>query len=112
MRIITRLDIKNDHVIKGINLEGLRKVGDPIELASKYYESGVDEIILIDSVASLYNRNNLFHIVDKVSESIFVPLTLGGGIRSIEDIEKSLKSGADKVAINSYAIENPKFIEI
>lgn len=111
MRIITRLDIKNDHVIKGINLEGLRKVGDPIELASKYYESGVDEIILIDSVASLYNRNNLFHIVDKVSESIFVPLTLGGGIRSIEDIEKSLKSGADKVAINSYAIENPKFIE-
>ncbi len=110
MRIITRLDIKNNFVIKGINLEGLRKVGNPIKLATDYYNSGVDEIILIDAVASLYNRNNLFNIVEKVSESIFVPLTLGGGIRSINDIDNALNSGADKVAINSHATENPNFI--
>ena len=110
MRIISRLDIKNNFVIKGINLEGLRKVGDPIELATNYYNSGVDEIILIDAVASLYNRNNLFNIVEKISESIFAPLTLGGGIRSIRDIENALNSGADKVAINSHATENPNFI--
>ena len=100
MRIISRLDIKNNFVIKGINLEGLRKVGDPIELATNYYNSGIDEIILIDAVASLYNRNNLFNIIEKISESIFIPLTLGGGIRSIKDIENALNSGADKVAVN------------
>ena len=110
MRIISRLDIKNNFVIKGINLEGLRKVGDPIDLATNYYNSGIDEIILIDAVASLYNRNNLFNIIEKISESIFIPLTLGGGIRSIKDIENALNSGADKVAINSHATENPNFI--
>ena len=110
MRIIARLDIKNEFVIKGINLEGLRKIGDPVNIAQNYYKQGIDEIILIDSVASLYERNNLFNIIEKITESIFIPITLGGGIRSIKDIDRALKAGADKVAINSYATENPEFI--
>lgn len=110
MRIISRIDVKNEYVIKGINLEGLRKVGDPLQIATNYYEQGIDEIIMIDAVASLYKRNNLFNIIKKSVENIFVPFTLGGGIRSLQDIEKALKSGADKVAINSYATENPNFI--
>ena len=110
MRIISRLDIKNEFVIKGINLEGLRKIGDPYTLSKKYYNEGVDEIILIDSVASLYSRNNLFHIVEKTVNDVFIPITLGGGIRSLKDISKALGAGADKIAINSYATENPNFI--
>jgi imidazole glycerol-phosphate synthase subunit HisF len=110
MRIISRIDIKNEFVIKGINLEGLRKIGEPLEMATRYYNEGIDEIIMIDAVASLYGRNNLFNIVERSVENIFVPITLGGGIRSLKDIDKALKSGADKVAINSYATENPNFI--
>ena len=82
MRIISRIDIKNEFVIKGINLEGLRKVGEPLEMATNYYNEGIDEIIMIDAVASLYGRNNLFNIIEKSVENIFVPITLGGGIRS------------------------------
>jgi imidazole glycerol-phosphate synthase subunit HisF len=111
MRIISRLDIKNNHVIKGINLEGLRKIGDPKKIIEEYYCSGIDEIIIIDSVASLYGRNNLFELIKNITKEIFVPITLGGGIRSIEDIDKALNSGADKVAINSGAIENPLLIK-
>ena len=111
MRIIARLDVKNNFVIKGINFEGLRKIGDPLKLAKKYYEEKIDEIMFIDAVASLYDRNNLFNIIDQSTKEIFCPITLGGGIRSLEDIDKALKSGADKVAINSHAIENPQFIK-
>lgn len=111
MRIIARLDVKNNFVIKGINFEGLRKIGDPLKLAKKYYEEKIDEIMFIDAVASLYDRNNLFDIIDQSTKEIFCPITLGGGIRSLEDIEKALKSGADKVAINSHAVENPQFIK-
>ena len=111
MRIIARLDVKNNFVIKGINFEGLRKIGDPLKLAKKYYEEKIDEIMFIDAVASLYDRNNLFNIIDQSTKEIFCPITLGGGIRSLEDIDKALKSGADKIAINSHAIENPKFIK-
>jgi cyclase len=111
MRIISRIDIKNEFVIKGINLEGLRKIGDPLEIATNYYRDGIDEIMMMDAVASLYGRNNLFDIVEKSVKNIFVPITLGGGIRSLNDIDKALKSGADKVAINSYATENPNFIK-
>ena len=111
MRIISRIDIKNEFVIKGINLEGLRKIGDPLKIASEYYKDGIDEIMMMDAVASLYGRNNLFNIVERSVENIFVPITLGGGIRSLKDIDKALKSGADKVAINSYATENPNFIK-
>ncbi len=111
MRIIVRLDIKNNFVIKGINLEGLRKVGDPSELLVKYYHEGADEILLIDAVASLYGRNNLFKIIEKVVTKTFIPITLGGGIRSIDDIKKALDSGVDKIALNTHATENPKIIE-
>ena len=111
MRIISRIDIKNNFVIKGINLEGLRKIGDPLEIATRYYQDGIDEIMMMDAVASLYGRNNLFDIIKKSTENIFVPITLGGGIRSLKDIDEALKSGVDKVAINSHATENPNFIK-
>lgn len=109
-RIIARLDIKNNHVIKGIHLEGLRKVGDPNELARKYYDEGADEIILMDAVAAYYDRNNLSEIVKQACSDIFIPITVGGGIRKIQDIQTALNSGADKVAINTQAVHNSNFI--
>lgn len=111
MRVIARLDIKNEFVIKGIHLEGLRKVGDPNELARRYYQTGIDEIIFMDAVASLYDRNNVFHIVEAASREVFIPITIGGGIRSLQDMEKALESGADKVALNTGAVRNPKLIQ-
>ena len=111
MRIISRIDIKNNYVIKGINLEGLRKVGDPKNIIEKYYNEGIDEILIIDSVASLYGRNNLFNLIEKITEEVFIPITLGGGIKNLKDIDKALNSGADKVAINSGAFENHNFIK-
>lgn len=110
LRIIARLDVKNEHVIKGIHLEGLRKVGQPNELARRYYEQGADEILLMDAVASLYERNGLFEIVARACKEVFVPLTVGGGIRSLRDIDLALKAGADKVGINTQAIKTPEFI--
>ena len=79
MRLIARLDVKNEHVIKGIHLEGLRKVGDPNRMAEDYYRQNIDEIVFMDAVASLYDRNNLFHIIERACESVFVPITIGGG---------------------------------
>ena len=110
MRAIARLDIKGDSVIKGISFEGLRKVGDPQTLAVSYYQQGADELLLIDTVATLYGRNNLFHIVERACEGVFVPITVGGGIRTLHDVEQALASGADKVAINSEAIRRPEFV--
>ena len=110
-RIISRIDVKNDFVIKGINLEGLRKVGDPNKLAIKYYQDGVDEIIFMDAVAAYYDRNSLSHIINKACENVFVPITVGGGIRKIQDIQNALNSGADKIAINTAAVKNPEFIK-
>ena len=101
MRIIPRIDIKNNYVIKGINLEGLRKIGDPKKIIEEYYKDNADEILIIDSVASLYGRNNLYGLIKEITKEIFIPITLGGGIKTLNDIEASLKSGADKVAINS-----------
>lgn len=109
-RIIARIDVKNEFVIKGIHLEGLRKIGNPHELAVRYYETGIDEIIFMDAVASLYGRNNLFHIIEQACRDVFVPITVGGGIRSLVDIEQALKSGADKVALNTQAVKTPQFI--
>ena len=109
-RIIPRLDIKSEKLIKGIHLEGLRVMGDPKEFATKYYEEGADELIYMDSVASLYGRNNLSDVVRYTAENIFVPLTVGGGIRSVEDATKLLSAGADKTAINTAAIKNPTLI--
>jgi cyclase len=110
MRIISRLDIKNNNLIKSIQFEGVRIVGDPNFYAKKYYDQGIDEIILVDVVATLYGRNNIFEIIKKSSEDIFIPLTVGGGIRSLDDANKVFLSGADKVCINTAAIDNPKFI--
>ncbi|GAB1266423.1 imidazole glycerol phosphate synthase subunit HisF [Aurantivibrio infirmus] len=110
MRVISRLDIKNEFVIKGIHLEGLRKVGDPVELAIDYYRAGIDEIIFMDAVASLYDRNNVFHIIEQACKQVFIPITIGGGIRSLSDIEQALIAGADKVAINTGAVNSPQLI--
>lgn len=110
MRIVARLDVKNEYVIKGIHLEGLRKVGNPNELARRYYENGVDEVFFIDAVASLYDRNNLFPVIRAAAEDIFVPITVGGGIRSLADVAQALDAGADKVAINTAAVRNPSLI--
>jgi cyclase len=109
-RLIARLDIKGPNVVKGIHLEGLRVVGDPGDLAARYYEQGIDEILYIDIVASLYGRNNILSIVQRAAENIFVPLTVGGGLRSIDDIVAALHHGADKVAINTAAIARPNLI--
>lgn len=109
-RVIARLDVKNSSVIKGIHLEGLRKVGDPNELAKKYYLDGVDEIIFMDAVAAYYDRNSLSEIISEACKDVFIPITVGGGVRSIEDIQAALNNGADKVAINTKAVQAPGFI--
>ena len=110
VRLITKLDIKFPNLVKTIQLEGLRKLGNPNEFAIKYYNQGVDEIIYEDIVASLYDRNNIFDILQKTVQNVFIPVTVGGGLRSIQDVEKALRFGADKVSINSAAIKNPKII--
>ena len=110
MRIIPRLDIKGPNLVKGIHLEGLRVLGKPEDFAAQYYENGADELMFQDVVASLYERNSLHDIVSRVARKIFIPLTVGGGIRTIEDIRRVLRAGADKVAINTAAVKNPEFI--
>lgn len=109
-RIIPRLDIKGPNLVKGIHLEGLRVLGKPEEFAQYYYEQGADELIYQDSVASLYQRNSLTEIVSRTVKNIFIPLTVGGGLRSLEDINQVLRAGADKISINTAAINNPNFI--
>lgn len=111
VRVISRLDIKGPNLVKGIHMEGLRVLGKPWDFAYKYYLDGADELIYIDAVASLYGRNNLLEIVKKTAENIFIPLTVGGGIRSVEDIKNLLRAGADKIAINTAAIHNPELIK-
>ncbi|MEA1893012.1 MAG: imidazole glycerol phosphate synthase cyclase subunit [Campylobacterota bacterium] len=111
IRIVARLDIKNEYVIKGIHLEGLRKVGNPNDLAKRYYAEGIDEIIFMDAVAAYYDRNSLSEIIKQACKDIFVPITVGGGIRTIEDIQIALNAGADKVSINTKAIQEPNFIK-
>ena len=110
LRLIARLDIKGANLIKGIHLEGLRVVGDPQIHAAKYYQDGADEIVYIDTVASLYGRNNFVDVVSRATEHVFVPITVGGGIRSVEDARTLLRAGADKIAINTAAIKDPKLI--
>ena len=110
LRIIARLDVKAPNLVKGVQLEGLRKLGDPNRFASKYYEDGIDEIYYEDIVASLYGRNSLGDVIEEATKNVFVPITVGGGIRSVQDVEKVLKSGADKVAINTQAIKTPALI--
>ena len=109
-RIIARLDVKDSNLVKGIQFEGLRKLGNPNEFARKYYLDGIDELLYIDIVASLYNRNNLSEIVERTTSDVFIPFTVGGGLRNLEDVRKVLYLGADKVAINTAAIKNPHLI--
>jgi cyclase len=110
LRLIARLDIKGPHLIKGIQLEGVRKVGDPHEFAVRYYQEGADEILYMDAVASLYDRDMLLKIVERTALDVFVPITVGGGIRSVDDAQALLRAGADKIAINSAATLNPALI--
>ena len=110
LRIIPRLDIKGPNLIKGIRLEGLRVIGDPQEHAIRYYEEGADELVYMDIVASLYGRNNLSDIISRAAKNVFIPITVGGGIRSVDDARHILRSGADKVAINTAAIARPELI--
>lgn len=110
VRLVARLDVKGKNLIKGVHLEGLRVMGEPQNFAKKYYQQGADEIIFIDLVASLYGRSNLADIVQCTASDVFVPLTVGGGIRSVDDCTALLRAGADKVAINTAAVRRPELI--
>jgi len=109
-RLIARLDIKGPNLIKGVQMEGLRVMGDPCDFARRYYEAGVDELLYIDIVASLYGRSKLTDVVRRTAQDVFVPLTVGGGIRSIDDVTDLLRAGADKVAINTAAVRTPDLV--
>lgn len=110
VRVIPRLDIKAPNLVKGIHLEGLRVLGDPAQFARHYYNSGADELLYMDAVATLYERNSLVEIVERASREVFIPLCVGGGLRTVDDIRKVLHAGADKVSLNTAAINNPGFI--
>ena len=110
VRVIPRLDVKAPNLVKGIHLEGLRVLGKPADFARRYYEEGADELLYIDIVASLYGRNNLIGIVEDTTKDVFIPITVGGGIRSVDDITALLRAGADKVAINTAAVKRPEFL--
>lgn len=110
VRLVARFDIKGPNLIKGIHLEGLRVIGDPNEHAIRYYLDGADELLYMDSVASLYGRNNLSNIVKHTAENVFIPITVGGGIRNVDDVKQLLRCGADKVAVNTAATKSPHLI--
>ncbi len=110
-RIIPCLDVDNGRVVKGVNFVGLKDAGDPVEVARRYNEEGADEITFLDITASHENRDTIVHIVEEVAKEVFIPLTVGGGIRKLDDIYNLLAVGCDKVSINSAAIKNPDFID-
>ena len=110
VRLIARLDVKGPNLIKGIHLEGVRVIGPPNDYALRYYLQGADELIYMDCVASLYGRNHLGEIISAAAKDIFVPMTVGGGVRSVDDATQILRNGADKVAVNTAAVANPQLI--
>lgn len=110
IRLIARLDIKGPNLIKAIQLEGLRVVGSPRDYSLRYYKQGIDELVFMDCVASLYGRNHLGQLLSEVARDIFVPMTVGGGIRNIDDAKQLLRAGADKLAVNTAAVANPRLI--
>ncbi|NLL11048.1 MAG: imidazole glycerol phosphate synthase subunit HisF [Methanomicrobiales archaeon] len=109
-RIIPCLDIKDGRVVKGTNFLGLKDAGDPVELAARYNEQGADEVVFLDITASIENRGMIIDLIKKAADELSLPLTIGGGIRTVDDIQRTLKAGADKVSINSSAIEDPSLI--
>lgn len=109
-RIIPCLDVKNGRVVKGINFIGLKDAGDPVEIAKRYNNEGADEIALLDITASNEQRRTIVDVVEKIAKEVFIPLTIGGGIKSIDDIHRLLDAGCDKISLNSAAIDNPKLI--
>lgn len=109
-RIIPCLDVKNGRVVKGINFVSLADVGDPVECAKAYNAQGADEIVFLDITATNENRDTIVDVVEKTAKEVFVPLTVGGGIRTIEDFKKLLRAGADKISVNSAAVNNPELI--
>lgn len=109
-RIIAALDIKEGRVVKGIKFQNIRDAGDPIELAKRYEEEGIDEIVFLDITASYEKRQILLDLVKRIAEEIYVPFTVGGGIKSVEEIREIIKSGADKVFLNTAAVDNPTLI--
>lgn len=111
VRIIPCLDVAEGRVVKGVNFMNLRDQGDPVELAQKYYEQGADEITFLDVKATVDNRSTMFDVVARTADAVFIPLTVGGGVRSVEDVSKLLASGADKVGVNSAAISRPSLID-
>ena len=109
-RIIPCLDVKAGRVVKGINFEGLRDAGDPVEIARRYDEQGADEITFLDITASSDERDIILHIVEQVAEQVFIPLTVGGGVRVVDDVRRLLNAGADKVSMNTAAVQNPQLV--
>ncbi|RLA47442.1 MAG: imidazole glycerol phosphate synthase subunit HisF [Gammaproteobacteria bacterium] len=109
-RIIPCLDVENGRVVKGVNFVDIRDAGDPVEIAIRYNEQGADEITFLDITASHEGRDTTVHTVEKIAEEVFIPLTVGGGIRTVEDIRTMLNAGADKVSINTAAIHNPELV--
>lgn len=109
-RIIPCLDVDNGRVVKGVQFVDIKDAGDPVEVAKRYNEQGADEITFLDITATHYGRDTTYHTVERMAESVFVPLTVGGGVRKIDDIRNLLNAGADKVGINSAAITNPDFV--
>lgn len=110
MRLISRLDIKGPNLIKSVQLEGLRVIGEPNEFARKYYADGADELVFMDFVASLYGRNQLSDVIKAATEAVFIPITVGGGIRKLDDVKTLLQCGADKVAVNTGAVNRPDLL--
>ena len=109
-RVIACLDVTAGRVVKGVNFVGLRDAGDPVEIAARYDEQGADEVCFLDITASSDERDILLHVIEAVAERVFIPLTVGGGVRKLEDVRRLLNAGADKISINTAAVQNPDLV--